>query len=277
MDTRYRFQISAVNASGEGPASTILIVSTMASALARFSARGSGEVESIPKVPPHKLLSIRGVDMLGESNDTSNPKTEAEVLAELRASPAKPKGVWTPIRRPVTSVEPELGRETRTNPDAIGQAALLRRQSKEHTFVRRRTEDSAEMQKRIETAKEVAVSKAAISSTVTAGASNDSPDVLGDLHRKKREFWAETLRRDRVERGSAARDLVGDEDAQRLLVKGELLDDGMGEVTTKRSYIHSQPLFLMLVVWNNTAHNWFGSDVCRHGELRMGSRPRWES
>lgn len=233
IDTRYRFQVSAINASGEGPASSIITATTMASALSRFSAGNQKKIVPMCEVPPHKVLSIRGsIDRPKE--DDFGP-AEADVLGQLKRSAAKPKAVWCPVKpKPAPIETKEEPPSKRTNPDAVGRAALERRQSKEHMFVRRRTEDSKDMQKRIDAVKQATIDKSDITPVVSGGIANDAPDVHSELHRKKREYWAETLRRDRAERGSAARDLVGDEDALRLLRKGQILEDGTGEVCTLR-------------------------------------------
>eukprot|EP00038_Savillea_parva_P019141 m.26611 g.26611 ORF g.26611 m.26611 type:complete len:628 (+) comp4329_c0_seq1:315-2198(+) len=266
VGTMYRFQVSAMNASGEGPASTVLTAQTIASALARFSDDGGSgaaasvsasaasssvdktndagdgnaddvtqNADALSHVPPHRRLSIRGAappppPASTDDGDTDGRQSAFARLRRASTSAIPPKGVWSPAK-PQPPPEPTpLQPWERTNPDAVGTAAARRRQSQEHKFVRRHTETSAEFERRIEAARRSAVAAAHVSSVVSGGAANDAPDERMEIQRKKREFWAATLRRDRKDRGSAAaRELVGDEDAQRLVRRGDALNDGTGD------------------------------------------------
>ena len=97
-------------------------------------------------------------------------------------------------------------------------------------FARKRSKQEEEVDRRVQLAKEAARGHAATVAppAVSQGIANDSPDLMAEEMRRKREFWNDTLRRDRASRGST-RALVGEEDATRLLRPGGMLADPAGE------------------------------------------------
>lgn len=280
--TTHRVQVAAVNASGEGPASPILIATTRQTALARFghNARDNADSDATTREPPaHRRQSIRGAPQRqpelaaagdatvdGAQSSSSLPAREvshndgggsggsggstinggggglgggggggsggeANVLAALRASySVRPKGTWK-APQPASAPPPRrLQPWERTNPDAVGRRASERQKAAESMFERKKSEQDLEIERRVQMAKEAARGHAAIVAppAVSQGVANDSPDELAEELRRKREFWNDTLRRDRASRGSA-RALVGDEDASRLLRPGGMLADPTGE------------------------------------------------
>jgi hypothetical protein len=156
---------------------------------------------------------------------------EAGALAALRASySVRPKGTWSAPQAPPAPAPRRLEPWERTNPDAVGRGAAARQKAAESMFARKRSEQEEEVDRRVQLAKEAARGHAATVAppAVSQGIANDSPDLMADEMRRKREFWNDTLRRDRASRGST-RALVGEEDATRLLRPGGMLADPAGE------------------------------------------------
>eukprot|EP00041_Stephanoeca_diplocostata_P028915 m.837490 g.837490 ORF g.837490 m.837490 type:complete len:600 (+) comp23461_c0_seq15:514-2313(+) len=234
--TPYRFQVSAHNSAGEGPLSTIIEVSTLASAASRWAGKGQafaiGDARdassSTPKeriIPADRMSTIRGAS-------TVRP-TPLQTPIALPVAPvpprAPPKAVWKPCPAPKQAVTPvQVTIPERTNPDAMGEEARARRLSKQAIFESTLQADMTEAKMKELSLRKQREADIQHSNQVTKGV-NNSPgvDELTRTLSRKRDNWNTLLAKERTE---PLAPLVGGPHAQRLLPKGGVLRDDFGDV-----------------------------------------------
>lgn len=229
--TQYRFQLTAANSKGEGPPSTILQVTTEELQIKAISKSSSEPPKERKPVAAHKLRSIKGVFL-----PPAPPQGGRAAAAAAASSPARPAGigsakkVWKPrTKTPEPAPEPEPSKP-RTNPHALGSAAIQRRMSMETKHATALVTSSEEHKFRSMSL------KSAPGREVVHGEQLKKGAIVAPPQRRQsaREFWKTKL--DAKEPLNVAVDVEGS-DLFRLVPVGELMTEEGGAVRGKKNTV----------------------------------------